>query len=493
MLSESLQTMTPTAKRLMDKLLTGKLLWMPHPNNKPQMMAYCSEADIIYYGGSAGGGKTDLIIGVAVTDQRKSIIFRREYKQLRQITDRAEEILEDTGAKYSSITARWKNIPGKRMLEFGAVQFEKDRENYKGRPHDFIGFDEIPDFTESQFRYLMAWNRSTDPGQRCRVICAGNPPTTPEGRWVINYWAPWLRKNHSNPAEYGELRWFAVLDGKDVEVENGDIINYKGEQIEPKSRTFIGARIADNPYFDGTGYKGQLQSLPEPLRSQLLNGDFFIEEQPQIRQVIPTSWIRQAQERWREDDVRGKGIYTDVGLDPSRGGEDQTVISMRTGGYFYPLVTFEGREVRDGPECVTLTQATLGEDFTGTLRIDVIGIGSSAYDIFATSTDIQVVDINFAGKSYATDITGNLHMRNIRAEAYWRLREALDPKSGLNIALPPDEELVEDLSAPTWKRTTSGILIEGKDIIRKRIGRSPGKGDAVAISYLDSTPGVLFI
>ena len=473
--------------------MTGNLLWMPHPSNKPQMAAYCSEADVIYYGGSAGGGKTDLLLGLSVTDHKKSIIFRREYKQLRQVTDRAEEILADTGASYSQMMARWKGIPGGRVLEFGAVQHEKDRENYKGRPHDFIGFDEIPDFSESQFRYLMAWNRSTDPSQRCRVVCAGNPPTTPEGRWVINYWAPWLRKNHSNPARYGELRWFAVLNGKDVEVPDSTPFTHEGELIEPKSRTFIGAKVADNPYFDGTGYKGQLQSLPEPLRSQLLDGDFFIEEQPQIRQVIPTSWIRTAQARWREDDVRGKGIYTDVGLDPSRGGSDQTVISRRTGGYFYPLVVYEGREVRDGPECATLTMQAIGENFSGTLRIDVIGIGSSAFDILSTTTDLQVVDVNFAEKSFATDVTGNLHMRNIRAEAYWRLREALDPKSGLDIALPPDEELVEDLSAPTWKRTTSGILIEDKDTIRKRIGRSPGRGDAVAISYLDTTPGILFI
>lgn len=466
---------------------------MPHPSNKPQMTAYCSEADVIYYGGSAGGGKTDLLLGLAVTDHTKSIIFRREYKQLRQVTDRAEEILADTSASYSQMMARWKNIPGNRILEFGAVQHEKDRENYKGRPHDFIGFDEIPDFSESQFRYLMAWNRSTDPGQRCRVVCAGNPPTTPEGRWVINYWAPWLRKNHSNPAVPGELRWFAVIGGKDIEVPDGSPFFHEGERIEPKSRTFISARVSDNPYFDGTGYKGQLQSLPEPLRSQLLNGDFFIEEEPQIRQVIPTAFIRAAQSRWREDDIRANRVYTDVGLDPSRGGSDQTVISPRTGGYFYPLIVYEGREVRDGPQCAALTTQALGPNFNGVLRIDVIGIGSSAYDILATNYDFQVVDINFAAKSYATDITNKLQMRNVRAEAYWRLREALNPESGLDIALPPDEELVEDLSAPTWTRTTTGILIESKDAIRKRIGRSPGKGDAVAISYLDTTPGVLFI
>ena len=62
---------------------------MPHPNNIPQMSAYCNEADIIYYGGSAGGGKSDLLLGLALTDHKKSIIYRREYKQLRELTDRS--------------------------------------------------------------------------------------------------------------------------------------------------------------------------------------------------------------------------------------------------------------------------------------------------------------------------------------------------------------------------------------------------------------------
>lgn len=465
---------------------------MPHPKNRPQMEAYCSEADVMFYGGQAGGGKSDLIIGLSLTDHQKSIIFRREYKQLRELIDRSYEILEDTPASYSQTLARWRDVPGGRVLEFGAVQHEKDKENYKGRPHDFIGFDEICDFTETQFRFLMAWNRTTDPSQRCRVVCTGNPPSKPEGRWVISYWAPWLRRNHSNPAKPGELRWFVVVDGIDTEVPSGDPVRIKGELLHPKSRTFIPASIRDNPYFDGTGYFAQLQSLPEPLRSQLLKGDFFIEEEPQVNQVIPTAWIRRAQARWKPDDIRATSPLTDVGLDPSRGGADDTVVAPRTGTYFHPLVVWEGRQIRDGPTCATYVTEFLGEDFEGTLKVDIIGIGAAAYDILVSTTYYDIADVNFAGKSLATDSTGKLQMRNIRAEAYWKLREALDPENGEQISLPPDEELVEDLSTPTWTRTTTGILIESKEQIRKRIGRSPGRGDAVALSFLDTSPGVLF-
>jgi len=386
---------------------------------------------------------------------------------------------------------RWKDIPGGRELEFGAVQREDDRENFKGRPHDFIGFDEIPDFTETQFRFLMAWNRTTDPRQRVRVVCSGNPPTDPEGRWVINYWAPWLKKNYPNPAEPGELRWFVAMDGKDVEVKNSMPIRHKGELLLPRSRTFIQAFLKDNPYFDQTGYYSQLQALPEPLRSQLLNGDFFVAEKPQLRQVIPTRWVRDAMDRWSKDDVRAKHQPTHIGLDPSRGGEDQTVLAPRVGTYFHPLLAYEGYQVPDGPACASLVLEEFGTSFGGSILIDVIGIGSSAYDELV-KTDYIVVDINFAAGTNATDRSGKLEMRNVRAEAYWTLREALDPNKGDKVCLPPDEELLTDLTAPTWSRSSRGITIESKKDIRKRIGRSPGRGDAVALSYLGHSRGVLF-
>ena len=479
----------------MDGVLAQDMLWVPHPRNKPQIAAYVTEADVLYYGGSAGGGKSDLLLGLSMTDHTKSIIFRREYKQLRELIDRSTEILKydnDTQAKYSQTKARWDNIPGRRIIEFAAVQHEKDKENYKGRPHDLIGFDEIPDFTESQFRYLVAWNRTTDPSQRCRIVCTGNPPNTPEGRWVIRYWAPWLMRGHPNPAKPGELRWFVVMAGKDTEVDGPELVHYKGEILEPKSRTFIPAKVQDNPYFDGTGYLGQLQSLPEPLRSQLLLGNFFIEEAPQVRQVIPTAWIRQSNDRWNEDDIRNYATPTAVGVDPSRGGDDQTIFAPVVGDFFKHVIAYEGREVRDGPTLAALFIEDFGLEYSGVIKLDIIGIGSSAYDIFADSSDMDIVGINFAEGSEATDNSGLLEMRNLRAEAYWSLREALDPKNHPTLALPPDEELLTDLAAPRWKRTTSGLLIEDKDTIRTRIGRSPGKGDAVALAFLRSSPGILF-
>ena len=145
-LPELLEHLTPAERALVDGLLGDSLLWVPHPENVPQMQAYVSEADILYFGGAAGGGKSDLLLGLSATAHQKSIIFRREFQQLRELVDRSHEILGGTKAKFSQTTNRWRDIPGKRTLEFGAVQHEKDKEKYKGRPHDLKAFDEILEY-----------------------------------------------------------------------------------------------------------------------------------------------------------------------------------------------------------------------------------------------------------------------------------------------------------------------------------------------------------
>jgi hypothetical protein len=203
--------------------------WVPMFQG-PQKSAYESEADVLFYGGAAGGGKTDLVIGAALTRHRRSIIFRRIGTELQSIIDRMAEIM-GTGEGFNARKNVWK-LP-ESQVEFGAVPVLGDEKKYQGRPHDLKVFDEITSFPESQFRFLITWLRTSNKGQRCRVICTGNPPVDSQGEWVIRYWAPWLDKDHPNPAAPGELRWFAVIDGKDVEVENGEPFRHEGKSIRP--------------------------------------------------------------------------------------------------------------------------------------------------------------------------------------------------------------------------------------------------------------------
>jgi len=270
-----------------------------------------------------------------------------------------------------------------------------------------------------------------------------------------------------------------VIDGEETWLDDGEQFTHDGETIKPKSRTFIPSKVEDNPYYMATDYKSRLQALPEPLRSQMLDGDFNAGVSDNPWQVIPTKWVEVAQLRWENREPPDTPL-TSLGVDVARGGSDFTVLSRCYDNYFGELEKYPGSMTPDGPSVAALTIQAKGNSEC-IIAIDVIGVGSSAYD-FLVSNDVDCTGVNFANGTTARDKSGQLAMRNVRAEAYWGLREALDPSSGDEIALPPDAELLADLTAPLWKMTTGGVLIESKDDIKKRLGRSTDSGDAVALA-----------
>lgn len=460
----------------MDALLMTAGPWVPIPG--PQTDALHNEADVLFYGGAAGGGKSDLLIGAALTRHIRSIIFRREGTQLQGIFQRMEEILGSRDG-FNAQDRIWRT--DQRIIEFGSCPNLGDEIRYQGRPHDLIGFDEITHFLESQFRFLMGWARTVATEQRVRVICTGNPPTNTDGQWVIDYWAPWLNKDHPNPAQPGELRYFATIDGKDVEMESGETFIHEGETITPQSRSFIPSRIQDNVFLMETGYMASLQALPEPLRSAMLRGDFNIEGEDDPWQVIPTSWIRAAQARWLPKP--SPGPMTSMGLDPARGGQDETAIAMRHGNWIAPILAEDGARTPNGPSVAGLAVSHVRHN--APIHVDVIGIGSSVYD-HLEHLDVHTVGINWANSSDETDKSEMLRFTNLRAQHWWRAREALDPASENEIALPPDDRLARDLASPRWKLSPRGVQIEAKDDTKKRIGRSPDRGDAVVLCFIET-------
>jgi len=119
---------------------------------------------------------------------------------------------------------------------------------------------------------------------------------------------------------------------------------------------------------------------------------------------------------------------------------------------------------------------------TTNIKVDVIGIGAGVFDRLHEQA-FPAVAVNVAES--ATD-TGSDKFSNKRSELYWHLRERLDPDPRINprpIALPPDDEMMMDLASLKYKITSTGkIAIEPKEEMKKRIGRSPDRGDAVMIA-----------
>ena len=318
---ELLKNLPDDDKAKIDQML-NTTIWEPTAGR--QYEAYASQADILFYGGAAGGGKSDLLLGLALTQHTKSIIFRREATQLQGLLDRMTQIMGNRDG-FNGTSLIWRLSTG--QLEFGSCKNIGDEQKFQGRDHDGVFFDEITHFQESQFRYLQTWLRTTRKDTRCRVVCTGNPPTCSDGEWVRKFWSPWLDDQSRNKAKPGELRWYTTINGEDIECENGDAFLHEGQMLKPKSRTFIPSRVGDNPFL-ADGYTATLQALPEPLRSQMLYGDFSIGSDADPWQVIPTEWVVAAQERWVEE-------FPDkldaMGVDPARGGVDETVIARRYG------------------------------------------------------------------------------------------------------------------------------------------------------------------
>ena len=140
--AELLRYLTPEELAELDQLLAGNPSpWLPLAG--PQMDAYLSRADVIGYGGAAGGGKTDLIAGLALCEHQRSLIIRREKAQTEGVVQRLTELVGGTDG-YNSQKSVWRLPVGKRgIVEFGGLDNPGDERRWQGRPHDLKAFDEV--------------------------------------------------------------------------------------------------------------------------------------------------------------------------------------------------------------------------------------------------------------------------------------------------------------------------------------------------------------
>ena len=395
--------------------------WLPNPG--AQTRAVQSPADELFYGGVAGGGKSDILQGIALTEHKMSLILRRTNKEASRFITRFAEIVghKDGWNDQKGVFS----FPDGRRIEFGGCQLEDDKQKYKGDPRDLVGFDEISDFSETQYRFIKGWNRSVDTEQRCRVVACGNPPTKPSGYWVKTYWGAWLLKTHPNPAEDGELRWYTTIEGKDQEVDGQGPHMIGGRPIMARSRTYIRAELKDNPDLDDAGYESVLAALPDGIRQAYYLGDFDAYIDDDDWQVIPTSWIIAAQDRWEPDGWK-KFNMTAAAIDPAGGGLDSAELACRHGGWYAKLVSAQGEDTADG---TAMAAMVIRYRKDGCPIVIDIG-GGYAGAIIERFKDNTILYHKYDGRSdsMASARGSGLKFANKRAEVWWKFREALEPE-----------------------------------------------------------------
>ena len=423
---------------------------------------------------------SDLLLGLAATAHKKSLIMRAQFNDLDALTERAIEINGTKVGFNGSPPPSLRTVDG-RFIQFTGAALEK----WQGQPFDFKGWDEGAQIQEQVIKFHLGWIRTTDPNQRARGVIATNPPVNSQGDWLIGMFRPWLDLTHENPASPGELRFYVKTpDGKDFEVPDATPYQFPGQTdvLRPQSRTFIPGKLRDNPYLARTNYQATLDSLEEPLRSAIRDGNFMASRADQENQVIPTAWILEANKRWTKEMPDFQ--MTAIGLDVGAGGADRVVLAARYNEWYAPLVTVPGKDAPDGSKQAALVvlhrrdNAGIVVDVGGGYGGDVCG------RLEANGIKPQKFDGSAGSLGRAKDGSGRIFV-NKRAEAWWRFREALNPDQagGALVALPDDPELRAELSSVRFIPDVAKIQIEDKKEVRKRLGRSPDKADAVVMAW----------
>jgi hypothetical protein len=262
-------------------------VWAPQPGPQSEAM-YATWCNELFYGGAAGGGKSDYLLGDFLRDVPtygeawQGVLFRRTYPELEELIGRAHDLYPQTGAEWNEQkkTYTWRNGA---HLRFRYLEQERDRQRYIGHAYTWIGWDELTQWaTDRAYRYLRGRLRSAKGEVATKRIRAAANPGGPGHHWVKSYFV--------NPAPGG----YEVID----------------DATTGMSRMFVPARLTDNIILTQAdpGYAARLRGLgSEALVKAWLMGDWDIVEGAffdcwSTRMVVPPAELPEDWLRFRSAD-----------------------------------------------------------------------------------------------------------------------------------------------------------------------------------------------
>jgi predicted phage terminase large subunit-like protein len=194
------------------------------------------------------------------------------------------------GAVRESPKIDWTFPPFNNRIHFDHLQYDKTCQGYDGAQIAHIGFDQLEHFTEYQFFYMFSRNRSTC-GVRPVIRATANPDSDSwlvrghggKGEWGTGFISWWINPVTGYPIEErsGVIRWFIRDIDEIVWADSSEELLKRYPDRQPKSVTFIHAKLSDNPHLEKINpeYRGNLQALSFIEQERLLRGNWKIRAQ----------------------------------------------------------------------------------------------------------------------------------------------------------------------------------------------------------------------
>lgn len=252
------------------------------PQAGPQEAFLRNEANIVIYGGAAGGGKTFALLLECLRWTKKpgfsAVIFRRTSTQVRNaggLWDTSFTIYPLVGGYPRQSALEWR-FPSGAKINFAHMEHDNDRFNWQGSQIPLIGFDELTHFSWQQFMYMFSRNRSVS-GIPSYIRATTNPDPDSWVRHMISWWID-ERTGYAIPERSGRVRWFVIEADKVIWGDTRQELIDKDKERLPKSFSFVASTVFDNKILleRDPGYLASLKALSRFEREQLLMGNWNV-------------------------------------------------------------------------------------------------------------------------------------------------------------------------------------------------------------------------
>ena len=269
------------------------------PQPGPQEQALASPADIVIFGGAAGGGKSWALLLEPLrhveNPQFSCVLFRRTYPQVTNpggMWDESMKLYPLVGATPRQSDLAWR-FPSGAVVRFAHLQHEASRLDWQGAQVALLGFDELTHFTRDQFFYMLSRNRSLS-GVRpyVRATCNPVPDDDPTGGWIHEFVGWYIGDDgYAITERSGVMRWFVNINDTLHWADTYEALAERFPESTPKSFTFIKSSLYDNQILmrEDPGYLANLQALPLVDRERLLGGNWKIK--PAAGKVFNRGWF----------------------------------------------------------------------------------------------------------------------------------------------------------------------------------------------------------